>query len=758
MSTSTIKKLAAQLRPISSLDSGSRVPSQESEKGFNQYDSDERARTQSMTEGSSHAETTVDMDITPQLPSSYYLGFKYCNQFWDQAKDQWTETYRVAPAESPPVSNRIMAYKRKSSAFPHSNHIWVEIRGSTLFELLRPYFQSFSDFTGVVPGIDARHIYMQRKALQELIPRPTKHRVLSSADRTMYTDLQHLLDYIEQEFADVTLELEHMKQEEDPHVRWDFLWALLAPGELLETKESVFGLDMVFKPKNWLYMTPNPDYSKPSYTQIRNSDLLPVFQVQGEFLEWTGRGYTSIRIERTVQKYTVGFKIRTYLGIQTVNSRKEIQFYGKREKVYQCKLILLINCAVKPTSYELSGVYHFNYHSYIMWEESDNDRPYAVYKGPGPQSQIRKARADGRVMIDMMSFRRFNPDRDVWNAEDLSDSSSQTKREAPSLNENSPDLCLLPPAVFGWSFELRKWGQFMVEKLSPITFEPNAFSHLVLPEDDKQFIKALVEAQAVSGEVPAFEDVVPGKGSGLVMLFHGSTGTGKTLTAEAISEHLQLPLYKVTSEDLDNSPGAEKIEVKLKRILEISSLWKAVILIDEADEFIQERSSYGYYGTSSSGAFLRLLEYHSGIVILTTNYLGQIDKAVKSRINFALRYKNLDSESRRILWKKCLLLAGATIENPDKPRLEYDFSKEELDELAERNTNGREIKNVVQTARALARSTGQPLSISHIQKVWKVQDAFEAGMHPVPTMGTQRQEVSYLGWFFFALEFLRSCV
>ncbi|CUA74193.1 Larval serum protein 1 gamma chain [Rhizoctonia solani] len=527
MSTSTIKKLAAQLRPISSLDSGSRAPSQESEKGFNQYNGDERARTQSMTEGSSHAETTVDMDITPQLPSSYYLGFKSCNQFWDQAKDQWTETYRVAPAENPPVSNRVMAYKRKSSVFPHSNHIWIEIRGSTLFELLRPYFQSFSDFTGIVPGTDARHIYMQRKALQELIPRPTKHQVLSSADRTMYTDLQHLLDYIEQEFADVTLELEHMKQEEDPHIRWDFLWALLAPGELLETKESVFGLDMVFKPKNWLYMTPNPDYSKPSYTQIRNSDLLPVFQVQGEFLEWTGRGYTSIWIEHTVQKYT----IHTYLGIQTVNSHKEIQFYG---------------CAVKPTSYKLSGVYHFNYHSYIMWEESDNDCAYAVYKGTGPQSQIRKAQADGRVMIDMMSFRRFNPDRDVWNTEDLSDSSSQMKRESPSLDENSPDLCLLPPMVFGWSFELRKWGQFMVEKLSPITFEPNTFSHLVLPEDDKEFIKALVEAQAVSGEVPAFEDVVPGKGSRLVMLFHGSTGTGKTLTAEAISEHLQLLLWILT--------------------------------------------------------------------------------------------------------------------------------------------------------------------------------------------------------------------
>ncbi|CAE6463404.1 unnamed protein product, partial [Rhizoctonia solani] len=272
--------------------------------------------------------------------------------------------------------------------------------------------------------------------------------------------------------------------------------------------------------------------------------------------------------------------------------------------------------------------------------------------------------------------------------------------------------------------------------------------------DDKQFIKALVEARATTEGAPIFEDVVPGKGGGLVMLFHGGT-------AEAISEHLQLPLYKVTSEDLHVNPSSpEKVEVRLKRILEISSLWKAIVLIDEADEFIKGRSaaSYGQNGASSSGAFLRLLEYHSGIVILTTNYFGAIDAAVRSRINFALRYKNLDSASRRILWKKRLSLAGVTVQNPDKPGVDYDFSQEELSRLAARDTNGRDIKNTVQTAQALARSIPQPLNITHIYRVWKVQDAFDAGIWTGPENVEDTWPTSYSSWIISALELLRFCV
>ncbi|KAH7327581.1 hypothetical protein B0J17DRAFT_709985 [Rhizoctonia solani] len=190
----------------------------------------------------------------------------------------------------------------------------------------------------------------------------------------------------------------------------------------------------------------------------------------------------------------------------------------------------------------------------------------------------------------------------------------------------------------------------MVEKLSPISFEPNAFDHLVLPEYDKEFIRALVEVQKISGDAPTFENVIPGKGNGLVMLFHGST-------AEAISEYLQLPLYKATSEDLDTGPGPEKIEAKLKVILEVNYR-----RISSGTPTCKFRILWAL----SAGPFLRLLEYHSGIVILTTNYFWEIDEAVKSRINFALRYKDLDSESRKVLWKKCLLLAGATIEPPNK--------------------------------------------------------------------------------------------
>lgn len=102
-------------------------------------------------------------------------------------------------------------------------------------------------------------------------------------------------------------------------------------------------------------------------------------------------------------------------------------------------------------------------------------------------------------------------------------------------------------------------------------------------------------------------------------------------------------------------------------------------------------------------AFLRILEYYKGILILTTNRHVSFDDAFYSRIHLALPFKALSVSSREGIWKN--FLRGA------------DIRSEDLSIFAAEDLNGRQIKNVMKMARLLAKDTNEELQASHIRDV-----------------------------------------
>lgn len=106
--------------------------------------------------------------------------------------------------------------------------------------------------------------------------------------------------------------------------------------------------------------------------------------------------------------------------------------------------------------------------------------------------------------------------------------------------------------------------------------------------------------------------------------------------------------------------------------------------------------------------WLRTLEYYSGILFITTNRIGVIDEAFKSRIHICLRYPSLDLSATRLIWTK--ILDRIERENLCEPvKIEFDRNtvirfaeKHYMRHEATRSTwNGRQIRNVVQTAISL---------------------------------------------------------
>jgi AAA+ superfamily predicted ATPase len=109
----------------------------------------------------------------------------------------------------------------------------------------------------------------------------------------------------------------------------------------------------------------------------------------------------------------------------------------------------------------------------------------------------------------------------------------------------------------------------------------------VVDDETKTLVSALVTNQI---DPDKNTDLMSGKGNGLFILLHGGPGTGKTLTAESVAEFAKKPLYRVTCGDIGTK--AEEVEKYLEVVLLLGKIWGCVVLLDEADVFLEQRTLF----------------------------------------------------------------------------------------------------------------------------------------------------------------------
>jgi len=288
------------------------------------------------------------------------------------------------------------------------------------------------------------------------------------------------------------------------------------------------------------------------------------------------------------------------------------------------------------------------------------------------------------------------------------------------------ELYLLPPSIPGFSLSLNKWGSVRVDELSLIQYSECAWDHLVLEPKIKSVIRSLVEIWGrPSKDDKVSLDWIRGKSEGLVFLLHGAPGLGKTLTAETVAEVLKQPLYSVSASELGIDP--HEVEDGLQHVLSRASTWNAVLLIDEADVLLEKRGRNDLARNAMVAGALRLMEYHSGVLFLTTNRVESFDPASLTRVSIAIKYDELDPMGQTHVWRRFLLLAkaippaGGVAEGETS---ETYLSEADVLQLAKHNLNGRAINNVVRTAQSLASSRDEPLRISHLEFVIEVTKKF----------------------------------
>ena len=242
--------------------------------------------------------------------------------------------------------------------------------------------------------------------------------------------------------------------------------------------------------------------------------------------------------------------------------------------------------------------------------------------------------------------------------------------------------------------------------------------------------------------------MIEGKGNGLIILLHGGPGTGKTFTAESVAEIAKKPLYRVTCGDIGTKP--QEVEKYLESVLYLGKIWDCVVLLDEADVFLEQRTLMDLERNALVSVFLRVLEYYEGILILTSNRVGTFDEAFKSRIQLSLHYDTLNKPQRSAIWKnfitrlKAMEEASASQKSDDtadtvdvarhgrdskshQALMSIDYAEVErhIEELAKIRMNGRQIRNIITTARQLAKYEQAQMTVSHLKRVIKVSSKFD---------------------------------
>ncbi|PRP85879.1 hypothetical protein PROFUN_06153 [Planoprotostelium fungivorum] len=256
-----------------------------------------------------------------------------------------------------------------------------------------------------------------------------------------------------------------------------------------------------------------------------------------------------------------------------------------------------------------------------------------------------------------------------------------------SMNDIDHLLCVSTLQAF--SFTHKCWTRVRVEDVEAIRFNEKAFDQLVLEPDRKTLVYG-----AVMRNRDISDDIIPGKGGSTVFLLHGPPGTGKTLTAEAVAETLKRPLYYVSMGELGTDPVT--LETNLLNILNLASRWEAIVLMDEADIFLEQRDYRDVKRNAMVGVMMRLLEYYHGIFFLTSNRVQTFDRAFYSRITLALRYDSLDRETRCSVWKMLLGVKG--------------LGHLDANVLCDVQMNGRQIKNCISLAKSVASSEGREVT------------------------------------------------
>ncbi len=389
---------------------------------------------------------------------------------------------------------------------------------------------------------------------------------------------------------------------------YEHLWTLFQPGSLVFSKQQ--SQDRIFR------------LHGSRYGQDRNGN--PVYWLTCQYVDYDGTRWGTNKLNVCIPAYE---GTRPITSLQT----QPLDFHGD-------KTALVERLIERGGKVETLAGSHYRAYNGVGWRM-------------GNMNVKEKYTVKGRVVIDTYGWNRFNPNMSVYvtalhvkdvpaaagtgggalavgeyGGEDeyddgfdsddggmpvdgfFADEEDEDNKRV-TLSDEQKMICT--PLVRGYALKEKLWLNFFVNAVQDIDFSSRAFDSLVLPRNQKELILGFTATQ--QSYRSQFDDVIEGKGRGIILLLCGPPGVGKTLTAESVAEEMKVPLYMMSAGDLGLDP--RHVEAKLQGILDMCTRWNAILLLDEADVFLEERSLHELERNKLVSIFLRVLEYYEGIMV-----------------------------------------------------------------------------------------------------------------------------------------------
>ncbi|KAL8343309.1 hypothetical protein RB598_004582 [Gaeumannomyces tritici] len=269
------------------------------------------------------------------------------------------------------------------------------------------------------------------------------------------------------------------------------------------------------------------------------------------------------------------------------------------------------------------------------------------------------------------------------------DCSRSNRATKATLTDEEYIMC--SPYVSAYDLNSRTWSPVLVSALEPVQYESEVFTQSLLL--DNKYMLHIKRTRNFRLTTPSSHRPI-----------------------ESIAEHCRRPLLRIDSSTLGTT--SESVEKGLQEVLSRAARWKAIALLEEADVFMEQRSSV----TSDITLFL------------TTNRVGVFDAAFKSRVQVAIHYPPLGKDGRMKLW--CQFLAKTsfrsnlpdTCESSDPSLFTVNKSgstDDGLERLVVEPLNGRQIQNIVKVAAAVASGAKTPLTIEGLWNTLQNVMAFD---------------------------------
>ncbi len=324
--------------------------------------------------------------------------------------------------------------------------------------------------------------------------------------------------------------------------------------------------------------------------------------------------------------------------------------------------------------------------------------------------------ADLRVELPELSqeerrllWRHFVPQSESWESEEFDTLVSQHRVQIGEIASAARQN--IQSAETALTF-VRESNRKKLDSLAQMLECPFTWDDIVVPDHLRDTLEDLAfeaRERVEFWEQPKRRRLFP-QGRGLLTLFSGPPGTGKTMAAQVIAASLGLDVFRVDLSAVVSKYVGETSQ-NLERILSRAATMDIVLLFDEADALFGKRTeikdAHDRFANTDTGYLLQAVENYRGVAILATNRKSNIDPAFLRRIRYVLEFPKPNSAQRGEIWRK---IAEELAGPEHTKKLEHEVTA-----LAEHlELTGAQIKFAILTALFVARRDRRPMGLTHL--------------------------------------------